>query len=131
MTYLPPFNTIRSMVRIGDVQGKLTVSATYEEFLDLIRMLLAVVEVDEAWYLEKNPDVADAIKAGTVESARQHFMYNGYFEGRLPFALNVDERWYLTQNPGVAEYVRAGRLSSGQQHFDHDGYREGRLPFPL
>jgi hypothetical protein len=129
--YLPPFNAMRSMVRIGDVQGKLTVTATYEEFLDLIRAVLSVLEVDEAWYLEKYPDVAEAIKAGKIESARQHFMFNGYFEGRLPFPMKIDERWYLTQNPGVADYIRAGRLESGQQHFDHDGYREGRLPFPL
>ena len=66
-----------------------------------------------------------------MASAREHFMHDGYFEGRLPFSLKVDERWYLTQNPGVAEYIRAGRLESGQQHFDHDGYREGRLPFSL
>jgi hypothetical protein len=131
VTYLPPFNAMRAMVRIGDVQGKLTVSGSYDEFLDLIRAVLSVIEVDEAWYLEKYPDVAEAIKSGKIASARQHFMFNGYFEGRLPFPIRVDERWYLTQNPGVAEYIRAGRLESGQQHFDHDGYREGRLPFPL
>jgi hypothetical protein len=131
MTYLPPFNMLRAMVRIADVQGKLTVSASYEEFLDLIRSVLAVIDVDEAWYLEKYPDVAEAIRDGTIESARQHFIHNGYFEGRLPFPVRIDERWYLTENPGVADYVRAGRLGSGQQHFDHDGYREGRLPFPL
>lgn len=131
MTYLPPFNSIRAMLQIEDVQGKLMVNVSYDEFLDTIRALLSVIEVDEAWYLEKYPDVAEGIKAGRVESARQHFMHNGYFEGRLPFALKIDERWYLTQNPGVADYIRAGRLDSGQQHFDHDGYREGRLPFPL
>lgn len=131
MTYLPPFNTIKAKVHIADAQGKSTVSASYDEFLDLVRALLSVIEVDETWYLEKYPDVAEAIKAGKVASARQHFLHNGYFEGRLPFALKVDERWYLTEHPGVAEYIRAGRLESAQQHFDHDGYREGRLPFPL
>ena len=131
MTYLPPFNTIRSKVRIVDADGKLTVTASYEEFLDLVRAVLSVIEVDEAWYLEKYPDVAEGIKAGKVTSARQHFMHNGYFEGRLPFAMQVDERWYLMENPGVAEYIRNGRLESAQQHFDHDGYREGRRPFLL
>ncbi len=63
--------------------------------------------------------------------ARDHFVHNGYFEGRLPFPIAVDERWYLTENPEVAEYIRAGRLTSGQQHFAQDGYREGRLPFLL
>jgi hypothetical protein len=97
----------------------------------MVRAVLKAIEVDETWYLEKYPDVADAIKTGKVPSARDHFVYNGYFEGRLPFAINVDERWYLRENPGVADYIRAGRLDTGQQHFDHDGYREGRLPFPL
>ncbi|HVC59825.1 MAG TPA: hypothetical protein VND19_05610 [Acetobacteraceae bacterium] len=131
MTYLPPFNTIRAKVHVADVQGRLQVNVSHDEFLDLVRAMLSVIEVDEAWYLEKYPDVAEGIKAGKVASARQHFMHNGYFEGRLPFAITVDERWYLTENPGVADYIRAGRLGSGQQHFDHDGYREGRLPFPL
>ena len=97
MPYLPPFNAMRAMVRIDDVQGKLTVSASYEEFLDLIRAVLSVIEVDDAWYLEKYPDVAEAIKAGKIKSAREHFMSNGYFEGRLPFPIKIEERWYLTQ----------------------------------
>jgi hypothetical protein len=131
VTYLPPFNATKRMVRIGNADGKVTVSATYDEFLELIRTVLSAIEVDEAWYLEKYPDVAEAIKAGKMASARDHFMHNGYFEGRLPFPIKIDERWYLTQNPSVADFVRAGRLESGQQHFDQDGYREGRLPFPL
>jgi hypothetical protein len=119
------------MVNIASDKGKLTVSARYEDFLAMVRAMLAVIDVDEAWYLEQYPDVVAGIAKGTVSSARDHFMHNGYFEGRLPFPIAVDERWYLTENPEVAEYIRAGRLTSGQQHFDQDGYREGRLPFLL
>jgi hypothetical protein len=131
VTYLPPFDKIKAMVNIASDKGKLTVNVSYEEFLEMIRAVLAVIEVDEAWYLATYPDVVAGIKNGKVASAQDHFMHNGYFEGRLPFPMKVDERWYLTENPTVAEYVRAGRLDSGQQHFDHDGYKEGRLPFPL
>lgn len=131
MPYLPSFNAIRAMLHIADVKGTLTVTASYDEFAEMVRTVLSVIEVDEAWYLERYPDVAEAIKEGKVASARDHFMQDGYFEGRWPFAMNVDERWYLTQNPGVADYIRAGRLKTAQQHFDHDGYREGRLPYPL
>jgi hypothetical protein len=131
MTYLTPYTKIKALVNIINDNGQLTVNASYDEFLHMIREILSVIEVDEAWYLEKYPDVGEGIKAGAVASARDHFMHNGYFEGRLPFEMKVDERWYLTQNPGVADYIRAGRLESGQQHFDYDGYREGRLPFPL
>jgi hypothetical protein len=131
MSYLPPFDKVKVMVTVGSDRGKLTVSATYDAFLAMVRAMLAVIDVDEAWYLEQYPDVVTGIANGKVSSARDHFVHNGYFEGRLPFPMEVDERWYLTENPEVAEYIRAGRLTSGQQHFDQDGYREGRLPFVL
>lgn len=131
MPYLPPFESIRAMLRVKDEKDTPVVTGSYEEFLELIRALLVSVQVDEAWYLNTYPDVAAAIKEGKVATAREHFMYDGYFEGRWPFLMVVNERWYLTQNPGVADYIRGGRLRSAQQHFDHDGYREGRLPFPI
>ena len=131
MTYLVPFNKIKAMVNIDHDKGRLMVSASYDEFLEMVRAVLSTIEVDEEWYLATYPDVVVGIKNGKVSSARDHFMYNGYFEGRLPFPLKVDERWYLTANPEVADFVRAGKLESGQQHFDHDGYKEGRWPFPL
>jgi hypothetical protein len=131
MTYLVPFNKIKAMVNVNQDKGRLMVSVSYDEFLDMVRAVLSTIEVDEEWYLATYPDVVNGIRNGKVSSARDHFMHNGYFEGRLPFPLKVDERWYLTANPEVAEFVRAGRLESGQQHFDHDGYKEGRLPFSL
>jgi hypothetical protein len=131
MTYLPPFDKLKTLVTISNEKGKLIVNSSYEEFLGLIRKVLAVIEVDENWYLTQYPDVVEGIKNGKVSSAQDHFVHNGYFEGRLPFPIEVDERWYLTENPLVAEFVRSGRLESAQQHFESDGYKEGRLPFPL
>lgn len=66
-----------------------------------------------------------------MASARQHFLDDGYFEGRLPFPMPVDERWYLEHYPDVAESVRKGVVGSAEQHFAEDGYREGRLPYEL
>jgi len=40
--------------------------------------------VDEEWYLTTYPDVADGIEAGNIVSATEHFLSNGYAEGRLP-----------------------------------------------
>jgi hypothetical protein len=130
LDYLPPFEGIKDLIAFATVKGELTVSTTYTKFTDLVRMLLQVVEVDETWYLEKYPDIAEAIRGGTIVSAREHFLSDGYFEGRLPFQIKVDEAWYLEQNPGVAEYIAQGKLESAQQHFDDNGYREGRRPFP-
>jgi hypothetical protein len=129
--YLPPFEILKSYVTISKIEGELVVSCPYEHFVQMLRHLLTDVQVDESWYLEHYPDVAEAISQGIFTSAKSHFINNGYFEGRVPFAIRVDERYYLTQNEGVADHVRKGLLESGQQHFDENGYREGRLPFGL
>ena len=130
MNYLPPFEGIKALVTFAAVKGELTIGASYSQFMLLIRALLQGIEVDEAWYLTRYPDVAEGIKDGTVLSAKEHFLNDGYFEGRVPFQIKVDEAWYLEQNPGVADYIARGDLESAQQHFDEHGYKEGRKPFP-
>ena len=131
MKYLPPFELLKAFLTISTVKGELMVSCTYENMVQLLRQMIIGVEVNEAWYLERYPDIAEAIEQGIVKSARLHFVNDGYFEGRMPFPIRIEERYYLAHNPGVSEYVRTGMLESGQQHFDENGYQEGRLPFPL
>ena len=131
MNYLPPFEGIKTFVTFAALKGELTVSTGYAQFTQLIRTLLQGIEVDEAWYLRQYPDVAEAVDKGIVGSAKEHFLNDGYFEGRMPFPIKVDEKWYLEQNPGVAEYIARGELESAQQHFNDNGYREGRKPFPF
>ena len=129
MKYLPPFDLIRRSVEISTVRGELRVSISYDDFVGVLRLMISGIEVNEEWYLTEYPDIAQAIRDGKVESARQHFIDDGFFEGRRPFPMDVDERWYLEQYPDVAESVRTGVVGSGQQHFVEDGYREGRLPY--
>jgi hypothetical protein len=129
--YLPPFDVIKSEVSTSSVQGELRVSMSYDAFLKIIKMFAATLDVDEPWYLRHYDDIARVVRDGRLPSGRQHFVDDGYFEGRLPFPIRVDEQWYLAQNPDVAEDVRKGVIASGQAHFDEFGYREGRLPFPL
>lgn len=131
MRYLPPFDLVRSMVEVLTVRGELRVSLSYDDFIKILRMMISAIEVDEAWYLEENEDIARAVASDAVASAKQHFVNDGYFENRLPFPMPVDEQWYLDRNPDVAEGVRKGIIASGQQHFLDDGYREGRLPHEL
>ena len=131
MKYLPPFELIRRSIEISTVRGELRVNLSYEDFVKILRTMIAGIEVDETWYLRTYEDIASAIKSGSVRSARQHFIDDGYFEGRRPFAMSVDERWYLTQNPDVSDSIRRGDVASAQEHFDQDGYREGRLPFGM
>ena len=131
MKYLPPFEILKSYMTVETVNGELMVSCSYEAFVELIRRVIAGVQVDDAWYRLRYPDIAEAIDSGIVASTQKHFVDDGYFEGRVPFEIKVDERYYLTNNPGVADYVRRGILTSGQQHFDENGYQEGRLPFGM
>ncbi len=131
MKYLPPFEILKAFLTISNVKGELMVSCTYENMVQLLRRVIIGVEVDEAWYLDRYPDIADAISQGLVQSARLHFVNDGYFEGRMPFPIRVDERYYLAQNAGVSDFVRKGMLVTGQQHFEENGYAEGRLPFGL
>jgi hypothetical protein len=129
--YIPPFEIIKTFLRLAPSRGEQRVNATYEDIQKMIRSLLSGIEVDEAWYLRTYGDVAQGISDGLIRSARQHFVDHGYFEGRLPFPITVDERWYLETNTDVAEQVRHGTFPTGQAHFESSGYREGRLPRPL
>jgi hypothetical protein len=129
--YIPPFDLLRRSVEISTVRGELRVSLSYDDFIKLIRLMIAGVQVDEEWYRQQYEDIGRAIRDGQIVSAKQHFVDDGYFEGRLPFGMQVDETWYQTKYPDVAESVRTGVVASPQTHFAEDGYREGRLPFDI
>lgn len=130
MRYLPPFETIKGLFSLTTTRGRTRVEMTYEDLQKLMKTLLSVVPVDEAFYLAHNRDVAEGIALGTIRSARDHFVNHGYFEGRQPYPMQVDETWYLETHSDVAETVRQGEYPSAQAHFDGPGYPEGRAPFP-
>ncbi|MDE2580650.1 MAG: hypothetical protein KGL52_03375 [Rhodospirillales bacterium] len=129
--FIPHFETARRSAEISMVRGQLRVSLSYEDFVNLVKSLVAAVAVDTAWYLDRNDDVAEAIARGAIASAQEHFANDGYLEGRMPFQIPVDEQWYLEQNPDVAEGIRTGSVASAQAHFEASGYREGRRPFRM
>ncbi len=104
---------------------------SYETFIEILKKLIAGIEVDQDWYSSTYEDIGQAVRAGAVKSARHHFVEDGYFEGRLPFPIKVDDLWYKQTYPDVADSVRRGALRTAQQHFEEDGYREGRLPFDV
>ena len=131
MTYLVPFSALKNHVRLLSVKGQLKVDMNYDELLEILKRLLLAVEIDEAWYRETYPDVDEAIKAGAHKSAKQHFIENGYFEGRIPFPLQIDEQWYLGTYADVRAGVEQGVIVSAREHFVTHGYMEGRLPAQL
>lgn len=131
MKYVPPYESLREHLRMTIIGGKPRPNMTLEDLRHVISRLVSVVEVDEEWYLAQNPDIAEAVREGRAKSARDHYIHDGYFEGRQPFPITVDEDWYLAEYPEVAEAMKAGAVESAQQHFEAHGYREGRRPFPL
>jgi hypothetical protein len=86
--------------------------------------------LDERWYLQKYPDVRQAISKKIVSDAKDHFTRFGYFEHRLPYQIKVQEDWYLEQYPDIKKAIEEKDFKSGQEHFEIVGFREGRIPHP-
>jgi hypothetical protein len=128
MNYMVPFLALKNEVKVVSVKGQLKVDLTYDGFLDVVRQILQAVPVDENWYRESYPDVAEAIEQGSYRDAKHHFVTHGYVEGRRPFPVAVDEEWYLENNPDVKQGIEDGRFESAQAHFVQHGYEEGRKP---
>ena len=82
---------------------------------------------DEEFYLNANPDVAEAVASGEIRSAFRHFERFGQFEGRDP-SLLFDTAYYLAENPDVAAAVASGEQDSAFKHFRKFGQFEGRTP---
>jgi hypothetical protein len=133
MRYVPPFDVVKQECLSSAISGNIKPDGSkmlisQESFVLGVKLLLRGIEVDEEWYVAAYPDIAEAIASGAVRSARNHFIENGYFEGRLPFDLSVDDEWYLKAYPDVAEGISRGDFRSAKDHFQNYGYREGRSP---
>jgi len=53
--YLPPFDLIRRSVEILTVKGELRVNVSYDDFINILRLLISGIVVNEEWYLEAHP----------------------------------------------------------------------------
>ncbi len=84
------------------------------------------LQFESAYYLTQNPDVAAAVDAGTIPSAKWHFENFGAAEGRNPNA-TFNTAYYLEANPDVAEAAAAGIINPFE-HFLQYGAAEGRAP---
>ena len=104
--YVIPFQALLPQVGVGDQLKNDTILFTKDQLLALIRNLLSSVPFDEVWYKKAYPDVAQAIETGEIKSAKEHFITDGYFEGRWPGPIKVDEKYYTSTYPDVAERHR-------------------------
>jgi hypothetical protein len=128
--YVPPYDAVLTSIGTSreDLKDTDEVAIPAQLFRFLMQIAVAHSDFNEAGYLAANPDVADALKAGGIESARLHYVGFGYFEGRIGATPDVDERWYLKAYPDVGSAVRAGQISSATEHFTVVGAAEGRSP---
>ncbi len=131
MVYVPPFDFIKEVANVTSINGQPYASVSYQELKDIIKLFLRSVPVDDPWYRAQHKDVAHAIESGNYQSAKHHFVEEGYFEGRLPCSLRIDEAWYIRNNPDVAVGLKFGVIKSAMEHYKSHGYIEGRLPFEV
>ena len=73
-------------------------------------------QFSERFYLERYPDIAAAVAAGTWRSGYQHFLFHGAFELRQPSAA-LDLARYMATNPAVAEDLARGRVRDAFSHY--------------
>lgn len=130
--YVPPYDALLHSANVTrhDAEHAETVTVPSGLFRFLLQLAVANGDFNEAGYLEANPDVAEAVQKGEVESARLHYIGYGYFEGRQGATPEVDEGWYLNSYPDVGQAVKAGQLASAAEHFGIIGASEWRSPSP-
>ena len=128
--YVPPYDAVLKSIGTSrrELEGAAEVTIPQPLFRFLMQIAVAHADFNEEGYLSANPDVAEALKSGEIDSARLHYVGFGFFEGRSGATPDVDERWYLKTYPDVGSAVRSGQIASAAEHFAVVGASEGRSP---
>jgi hypothetical protein len=128
--FVPQFDSL--LRAIGITRDEFESSTEVVIPTELFKLLLQVTVVNSDFnaksYLRANPDVAEAIRSGSIEDAQVHYVGFGFFEGREGATPEVDEAWYLRTYTDVAGGVRSGQIASAAEHFRVVGASEGRSP---
>ncbi|WP_442756476.1 hypothetical protein ACNHKD_07650 [Methylocystis sp. JAN1] len=128
--YVPSFNFFSQRLNVSrealESNENVTIPAGSLRFL--LQLAVAVGEFDQENYLENNPDLSAAVKAGRLDDVRLHYIRHGFFEGRKGATPRVDEGWYREQYPDVAKAIDQGAITSASLHFLTSGEVEGRVP---
>ena len=125
--YRPPFRQV--VASLGLTEHALQAESVTFPVRALVRLLteaFAGAEVDEAWYLDRYPDVHAALLAGRTTSAAAHFRAAGFFEGRLPGPLPFDPDFYVDTYQDIASAFDRTDVKGLRHHYETCGYLEGR-----
>ncbi|WP_275790739.1 hypothetical protein [Pararhizobium gei] len=91
----------------------------------------AFILFDEKEYLDANPDVRGAVRAGLFPSGLAHFQANGHKEGRFPGYAGFNWDDYIRANADLAPLRNStDPEAAARTHFREAGYREGRQTTP-
>jgi hypothetical protein len=128
--YVPPLDSLLNAIGItrNEFENSAEVVIPTELFKLLLQVTVANSDFNVKGYLTTNSDVAEAVRSGSIEDARNHYVGFGFFEGRGGATPEVDEAWYLNTYIDVAEGVRSGQIKSATEHFEVIGASEGRSP---
>ena len=132
MEYLPHIDMFLRALRINRerLNSKSKVAIDARLLRHLLQALVAEAPFSEEFYLQNNPDVAEAHAQGLIADLRAHYIEQGYFEGRPGAPPPVDEAYYASTYQDVAEAIRRGDVTSGAEHYMRSGASEARLPNP-
>jgi hypothetical protein len=126
--YVPPFAKLaRQAALLKNAMSQKTVTIPTELFRFLMATWLVRQHFDEIGYRTANPDVETALTAQELNSAKEHYVFTGYFEGRAPGWFPVDEQWYRAKYPDISVAERRGLVADPASHFNTTGRFEGRV----
>jgi hypothetical protein len=129
--YLPPFDVLLLGlgIRAQDMEApSVAVSAPFLRFM--LGELARGAPFDAPWYAAQYPDLGEASAAGGPEWLHEHFVTQGYFEGRLPHEPTLDADWYFRHYRDVWATYSQRLQEALRDHFATQGVAEGRVGTP-
>jgi hypothetical protein len=73
---------VRAMPSFAEIRRATLLDIPGNALRPLLTPYITAAPLDEVAYLQRYPDVAEAVATQSIESAREHYVIAGYFEGR-------------------------------------------------
>jgi hypothetical protein len=130
VTFMPHIELILQSLRISRerLASRSKVAIDTRVLRALLETLASQMPFDPQFYLDHNPDIASAHKAGQIKDLHKHFIESGFLEGRFGAQPQVDEAFYTSLYKDIAPAVRRGDINSATEHYIRAGAAEGRVP---
>ena len=128
--HVPPYEFL--LRQIGQERGQIDEMDSVQIPLKLLKLLLqsavAAEKFDGDLYLEAYLDIKSAIDNKYFDSAAQHYLAVGYFEGRRNPTATFDEQWYINNYQNIFEEISENSLASALDHYLTIGMQDGYAP---